>query len=176
MRRLSRMARSVVRTAMLRSSWNHIGKWLIRAAQRFSNATQRNTMQHTAAFHASPCRCQKYRQLASLVQKGDPEKSPRSAQFCTIRLLFAMPANRLGNLPAGSLLVTQCDTCNALHFTRAPAGAKNIGNWLLPKIRTAPFGEKPYPCPSVCHLWFHLGVVDRRESVCIGGSFVPPRP
>ena len=26
------------------------------------------------------------------------------------------------------------------------------------------------------HLWFHLGVVDRRESACIGGSFVPPRP
>jgi hypothetical protein len=45
--------------------------------------TQCDTTQR-AAFHASPCRCQKYRQLASLVQKANRENRRevhKSAQF-----------------------------------------------------------------------------------------------
>jgi hypothetical protein len=79
-------------------------------------------MQHDATHRSisrEPLPVQEFRQLASLVQKGDPGKSPRSAQFCTIRRLFAMPANQPGNLSLGSLLVTQCETMQALHFTRA---------------------------------------------------------
>jgi hypothetical protein len=127
---------------------------------------------HRSISREAPAQCQKYRQLASLVQKGDPGKLPSSAQFCTIRRFFAMPASQPGKSAApkrARYAMRHYATCS---ISREPCRCKRLSAiGFFQKFPQAPFGEKPYPClsvsirvhpcPSVVPSW-------RCESACIG--------
>jgi hypothetical protein len=135
---------------------HNFAQFAVSSPKMHPDATRCDTTQHFTRALPLP----KPRQLASLVQKGVPGKNlcdvHKSAQF------------------AVSSPQMKRDVAGHQHFQASALPSAELGNWLPPKIPQPPFGGKPR---SVCirvHLWFHLGVVDRRESACVGGSFVPP--